>query len=847
LRPTPTETLGMLLRRLRRDAGLSQEELAERAGMSVQAVSALERGVRRHPYPRTLRALSDALGASRGAREAMLATATTPIGFVAGEPDREAGSSPPRAAQLPADAGDFTGRAADVAWIEDVLHPAGSGEATRMTICAISGKPGVGKSTLAAHVAHLLRPRFPDVQLYADLRGQDAEPRSSDAVLVGFLHALGAGKDAVPPQLEDQAALYRSLLIGRRALILLDNVRDESHVRPLLPGATTCAVIVTSRRRLAALPGAELYDLDDMTTSDALELLGRVAGAARVHRQQEAAEQIVGFCGNLPLALRIAGATLSARPHWPLSKLAGRLADERRRLDELMFGDLDVRASLELGHRELRAEDARLFRLLGLLPGSSFAADVVAALVDDQVDRTEDALERLCHAQLVRAVDGGRYCLHDLVGLYARERARQQDRRQNEEAVERALGRYLAAAQSSAELLRGPTDPGAPGAVRAAVQYFEAEWTNLVEAAARACEMARWDVAVGLAEALQPFFTVQAQWSAAERVYQLGVRAARELGDHLGESRFLHHLGTSYRSQARWQLAISHLQQSLAISRQVGDHHGQAHALNGLGGVHRQRGELEDARACQEQSTAIFRRLGDREGEGRALNALGIVLSNQGHGDAAVSCYQRSLALLRAVGDRHFESHVLTNLGDHLRVIGRLEAAVACYEEQLRIGEDLHDNDCTSTALAALAEVRTIQERWSEAMECCEQALALALLSGLRDCQAHAFQAMGANHRAQRRWDDAVSCYQQSLAIWRERGARQNQCWSLNHLGEVRIEQGRWAQATEMFRQSLNIALELRLPHEETVIRRWLADVRAAQEDASHRHLSTQCQPTCRD
>jgi tetratricopeptide (TPR) repeat protein/DNA-binding XRE family transcriptional regulator len=842
-------TVGVLLRRLRKAANLSQEELAERAGISTQAVSAIERGERRRPYPRTLRALMDALEASAQDRAALVATAAAH-----GAPADDsplAGTAMPRVAQLPGDVGDFTGRVEEQAAIAAWLRQVEGRLAGR--ICAIAGKAGVGKSTLAVHVAHVLAPEFPDVQLYVNLRGQDAEPRSSSAVLVGFLHALGATRDAVPPQLEEQAALYRSLLAGRRALVLLDNVRDEAQVRPLLPGAPTCAVLVTGRQRLVALAGAELFDLDDMTTPDALELLGRVAGPSRVTRQREAAERIVAFCGRLPLAVRIAGATLSARPHWPLSRLASRLADERTRLDALHAGDLDVRASVELGHRELREGDARLFGLLGLLPGSGFALDVVAALAGEDENTTEDALERLCHSQLVQATDDGRYHLHDLVRLVAAERARQGDPAPNAEALERALRRWLATALRSAVILQGPTGRGVlsghsfgetPGAVQAAVRHFENEWTNLVAAADRAGDMGRWDIALGLAEALQPFFAVQFQGSAEERMHQLGLRAARELDDRSAEIRFLHHLGTSYRIQALWQQAVPCYEQSLAIAREVGDGRGEARALNGLGRIHRERGELEAARACYEASTPIFRQIGDRDGEGNALNGLGVVLSNQGHEDASADCYLRSLALLREVGDRHSEGSVLTNLGDHLRTIGRLDEAADCYEQHLAICDDLHDGECASAAHASLAEVRTQQERWGEAMQRGEQALALALLSGARDCQARALQAIGATHRARRRWDEAVSCYQQSLAIWRERGARQNECWCLNHLGEVRTDEGRGAQAAAFFEQSLAIARELRLPHEEEVILRRLADVRAAQEDASDRHGSTQSDAT---
>lgn len=397
--------LGRRLRQLRKEAGLSQAELAERAGISVQAIGALERGDRRQPYPRTLRALMDALHVSKAERMSLLAAAAMPVPDIrAGE--RESFVAPPRAAQLPPDTADFTGRSDELARIAEVLERIDQPGGVAPPICAISGKAGAGKSALALHAAHLGKHRFPDIQLYAALRGQDAEPRPPGSVLGAFLRALGVSGESVPQHVDDQSTLYRSLLDGRTALVVLDNALDERQVQPLLPGSPTCAVLVTSRQPLTALPGVELLELRDMVPDDAVSLLGRIAGAARVHGQSGQAEEIVRLCGQLPLAVRIAGALLTGRPYWPLARLVERLADERMRLDELRAGDLDLRASFSLSYRSLPGEQARVFRLLALVPGSTFSLDLVAAMARMDRDATEDALDRLCHAQLVRAEIG---------------------------------------------------------------------------------------------------------------------------------------------------------------------------------------------------------------------------------------------------------------------------------------------------------------------------------------------------------------------------------------------------------------------------------------------------------
>lgn len=289
-----------------------------------------------------------------------------------------------------------------------------------MAVSALAGIGGVGKTTLAVHVAHRARPVFPDGQLYVDLQGAGARAAEPETVLGAFLRALGTAESAIPDSLEERAALYRSLLDGRRILVLLDNARDAAQVRPLLPGTEGCAALVTSRVRMVDLAGAHLVDLDVMSPDEALSLFTRIVGEERVASEREAALDVVAACGFLPLAIRIAASRLASRRTWTVSVLAAKLADERRRLDELQAGDLAVKATFELGYGALEPAQARAFRLLGLADGPDISLRAAAAVLDLPPEEAEDLLESLVDTSLLESAAPGRYRYHDLVRLYAR-------------------------------------------------------------------------------------------------------------------------------------------------------------------------------------------------------------------------------------------------------------------------------------------------------------------------------------------------------------------------------------------------------------------------------------------
>ncbi|WP_043472771.1 NB-ARC domain-containing protein, partial [Kitasatospora sp. MBT66] len=270
----------------------------------------------------------------------------------------------------------------------------------------------VGKTALALHVAHRVRDGYPDGQLYVDLRGSDPVPADPEAVLSGFLVALGVPADAVPDGLDARSALFRSVVDGRRLLLVLDNAKDAAQIRPLLPGAEGCAVLTTGRTRPAGLPATVQVDLDVFQPEEALDLLGRTIGAERLAAEPEAARELVVACGHLPLAVRIVAARLAARPGWTVETLSRRLQVERRRIDELRIGDLAVAAAFELSYRQLTADQARAFRLVASVDGPDIGLSAAAALLDLDAYDAEDLLEALVDVAMVESPFPGRYRYH---------------------------------------------------------------------------------------------------------------------------------------------------------------------------------------------------------------------------------------------------------------------------------------------------------------------------------------------------------------------------------------------------------------------------------------------------
>jgi tetratricopeptide (TPR) repeat protein/DNA-binding SARP family transcriptional activator len=701
-------------------------------------------------------------------------------------------SAGPVPCQLPPDIGDFTGRHEPLTRLRGLLDGEPGSHTTSVVVCAISGAAGVGKTALAIHAAHLLAERFPDGQLYVNLQGATSglRPLQPLAVLGRFLRALGVEASAIPTDVDEAAARFRSQVASHRLMVVLDNAHDAAQVAPLLPASSMCAVLVTSRRRLASLDGAHHLHLGMLPEQEAVEFLGRLAGQQRIAGEPQAATQLARWCGGLPLALRIAGARLAARPGWPVVALAERLADAQRRLDELELAELGIRASFQVSYQELAASadpldraGARAFSVLGVLDSPDVDGSVAARLLDQPQQVAERVLERLVDAHLLETPSRGRYRLHDLLRLYSRELARElYPEHERAVALSRAFGFYVAAAWRTLALLR----PGDYRLARAdsrwsdgglefaddtaALGWLEAERANLLAAVQQAAASPGVPdaIAVQLAQALFGFFLVHSYWQDWVRVNQTAVLAARRVGDRAGEAQANNDLGVAYWRLGQYDQALTCHQQSLAMRRQLGDAHGQAASLGNLGLVHEQQGRYDQALACLQESLAIDRELENRFGQASSLGNLGWVYERQGRYERALACLQESLAIRRELGDRFGQAAILNDLGIVYQRQEGCDQALACLQESLTIDRELSDRYAQATSLNDIGIIHQRQGRYDQALACQQESLTIRRELGDPHGQAETLRELGITLRTLGRPGEAQTHWQQALAIFEQ-------------------------------------------------------------------------------
>ena len=656
--------------------------------------------------------------------------------------------------QLPGDVSEFTDREDVLAQIRARFQRGGA--QARVALC---GAPGVGKSAVAIHAAHLILPSSLTGSCTSTSPARRTRRRSSRA----RRWRCSCGRSASPTARSRSwwlsASWYRSLLADRRALVVLDNARNESQVRPLLPGGRQCAVLITSRAPLVGLDGCWPCELPELDRDASVEMLGKIIGADRVAQEPAAADRIAGLCGDLPLAVRIGGALLAKRPAWKLERLRGILADERQRLQHLEGGGLNIRASFSVSYQQLTDNQKRLFRRLAALPGQDFTGLLATELVEQDVDETQRLLEQLLDAHLIESPVDGRYALHDLLRLYAHQRFTEEEPPDAQQTARTAtLGWYLMIAHATRNVLT-PTagkPPADPAQIRAAVDFAEAESENIVAAAQAALDRKDWETTIALAGAAYGVFELRSRSDEWERITRLGLQAALDSGDRCSEGTTLTGLGNVYMEQGRLDEAFDAHQQSLAICREFGDRRGEGQALSSLGIVYMERGRLDEAFDAHQQSLAICREFGDRRAEGTALGNLGNVYNEQGRWHEAFDAHQQSLAICREFGDRRGESQTLTGLGN-------------VYNEQ---------------------------GRWQEAIDAYQRSLAICRELGDRRGEGHTLTGLGNLCNEQGRWQEAIDAYQRSLAICRELGDRRGEGQTLTCLGNLCKEQGRWQQAS---------------------------------------------------
>ena len=629
---------------------------------------------------------------------------------------------PPIPAQLPADIADFTGRSGQVEQLRELLAggTVADGSPGAVRVVLVVGPGGQGKTTLMVHAAHLLRGEFPDGQLYASLLGA-TQPADPAEVLARFLRDLGADPARIPLDAEERAALYRTRLDGRRVLVVLDDARGIDQVRPLLPGSASCAVLITARNWLPELAGGAVLDLDVLSEDEASALFTKIVGGKRVAAEPGAAAEVLTACAGLPLAIRIAGARLATRGNWSIRTLASRLSDERSRLDELRVGNLAVRASFEVSFATLPGPatpggpaPARVFRLLGLWTGASISLPAVAALLGEPEDDAAGALDVLFDAHLLESPEPDRYRFHDLLRVYAADRARTEEAGQDRTAaITRVLTWYLHTTEAAARVIspeyaRVPLDPPPPSVqpqsfaeLDDAIAWCEAERAGLVAATHLAAASGLHEIAWKLPAVAMSFYYRRGYWGEWMATDEVGLAAARTLGDRRAEAWMLNHLGMAYGVQ-RMPESISCFEQALAIYRALGDEQGVARAAANAPQAYIDLRRFEDALSAADRSLAIQRQQGNRNLEGGTLGILGRACRELDRLAEAVDYLEQALAIFRELGQRYAEADSLTDLGDTLLGFGQVENAIARLSESLVIRREIGDRHGEAATLHLL-------------------------------------------------------------------------------------------------------------------------------------------------
>jgi tetratricopeptide (TPR) repeat protein len=654
--------------------------------------------------------------------------------------------------QLPPDVAHFIGRHHSRQRIAEVLRESRAARTTP-AIVSITGPPGVGKSALAIHAAHQAKEGFPDGQLYADLTGRDGRPLTSASVMATLLRGLGHHDDVDVGTAIDQQPRYRSSLAGKRVLIVLDGAHSTDQVKNLIPAEPFCAVLVTSREQLM-IDGAQVEPLRVLSRDEALALLGAMVGSERIQDEAASAASIVDACGGLPLALKLVGMKLVAKPHQLLRDYLAELSDQAQPFDR-RFGDFGpIWSTIALATTDLSPLDARIFRHLGLLTAPSFTPELVAALADTDVSAARNALSKMVTAVLVEPSKGDRYQFtHDLTRAYAKERlGHVESPVEQQEARTRVATWYVGRLQQAAWALGTeavkppPASAGRELADRRDLQHvlhwFDAEYENIVAAIENAHATQAWELIASLAEQLAPFFEIRRTILDWERIHAMALDAARRLGDRGREAELL--LGLS-RSQARPdEGALEVANRALELSRELGDLALQGRALSVLSMGYARLGKSTEAIRAGEQALFLTRELGQERDEARALINLGLCYGKQRKWQEATQACRNAVQVAQGQSDLPLECTALTSLA--ICYIGSgtwSNRSLQTCQQALERARQLGDQEAICTALAYLGLSYASLGRWNAAARTGKEALALARLSGSRMLEYTALTNLG--------------------------------------------------------------------------------------------------------
>ncbi|MFC0041781.1 AfsR/SARP family transcriptional regulator [Actinomadura rayongensis] len=711
---------------------------------------------------------------------------------------------------LPRDLHTFTGRTAELTRLTALAE----GGPT-VTVIAIDGMPGVGKSTLAVHLAHRLADRYPDGQIFLHLRAHhaDHEPLDGGLALKHLLLAVGVPADEIPTDVEARAARWRGAVAARRILLVLDDALGNDQIRLLLPGTPGCLVIVTSRRRLVGLEAVRPVSLGVLPPAEAVALLARVAERA-LDPADPAVRAVVGLCGGLPLAVQLVGGRLLHRPGWTVGDLAERLSGGRGRLAEIRAENRDLTAVFALSYEGLDERLRVAFRLLGLHPGLDVTADDTAVLLGTDRATAGAMLEELLDYHLIEDPSRGRYRFHDLIGEYASRLAALDPPPDAEAALDRLTDHYLATAARADALLYPRGDRPAVTAVSpcppsfadadGARGWLDAESDNLLRVASDAVERGRGGRAAGLAAVLAPHLESTGRWADAARLHERAAAVWSDLGEHGSRIRALADLSKIYWRSGRYAEALRRAHEGLESARSHGDGRAVAGFLLQIGQVHWHLAEFDVALGYLQQALAGFRECADEGDVGEALNNLGIVLCHLGRYGEAADHFRAALDTHTRLGADEGRQIALNNIGDLEQMLGNYDVALDFYLRARDVKEMRRQHQAVW-----LSNVATVYRRTGRAAEAIgEYRKALAIYREIGDLRGEcdSLNHIGTCFTALGRDGEALIHHQKALQSARELSERYEQTLALLGIGELHLRAGRYAAARERFEESLALA-----------------------------------------
>jgi tetratricopeptide (TPR) repeat protein/transcriptional regulator with XRE-family HTH domain len=800
-----------VLRQLRTQARLTQQELADASSLSLRTVSDLERGAATFPRRETVRLLGDALGLI-GAQRVWFETAAR------GRPPADVPPAGTAAVtrSLPRDVASFTGRQRELAQLTESAQAASG----LVEIHAIGGMAGVGKTAFAVHVAHQLAGRFPGGQIFLPLHGHtpgQAPVDPADA-LATLLLRIEVPPGQIPPGQDARSSLWRDQLSRRALLLVLDDAAGSEQVRPLLPGAGGSLVLVTSRRHLSALNDATAISLDTLPPEDAAALLVRLANRPGLAPGDPGVGEITRLCGFLPLAIGMVARQLRHHPVWSAAARAAELASARDRLGLMETENLSVAAAFDLSYTDLTPDQQRLFRLLGLHPGPDCDAYAAAALAGLSLPAARRGLEALYDQYLLTEPAQGRYRLHDLLREHARALASRVDQAEDRDAATAQLLDYYQHAATVANVrIRARRRPGSDAGARKpaafpvlasleqALAWVRVERADLLACLDYAAATGQQDRVVALTAAVSGILQYDGPYVDGVARHTAAIQAARQLGDALSQANALSDLARVRQSTGQYPAAAQDLNEALVLYRDLGDRLGEAHALGDLGDLRYLAGDYPAAVQNMREGLGLYRDLGDRQGQADALHTLGVVLRMTGEYPEATQALDEAMGIYRDLDDRLGEANVLTFLGMVHQLTDDYPAAVPPLREALSLYRDLGNRLGEANALNFLGIVLRKTGDYPASAQATDDARDIYRDISDPGGEAMVLNERGTLHRVSGELALAAQCHRQSLELSRSIDSAWDEAHALAGLGRCAQAGGDTAQAVALLRQALEI------------------------------------------